>query len=506
MEENKINYKIAIPTILIIAGIFIVMAFCPKEAKWIIQTIFDITVKKFGWVYLLVCILSFGMLFYVTFSGNGNIKLGEENEKPKYSNFSWAAMLFTSGVGSSAVILGFMEPLYYLETPPFGIKEYSIEAYEYAHMLGQFHWGPSAWAFYVPAIVAVAIVVYKGKKDMLRLSVVTSFFHQSKISRIMGTAIDIVVMIGILTGISTSFGLAVPVVSRLISDVFLIPNNLVLKIGILAIWIALFTFSVYRGLDKGIKLLSNINIFLLLVFAGLLILMGPATDICKMEINSVGLYASEFLRINTWTDPFGTGRFQELWTIFYWGWWLTYMPLMALFIVRISRGRTLKNVIWNQLIWGTLGCWFCFGIFGGYSLYMQKNGVLDLNTILKEGGQDQALMSLLNHLPMSKLMILLFCILIFIFLATTIDSAAYILASNSEKRISIDEQPKCSHRILWALVLAVLSVGLLILGELKAIQTLSIIGSIPLIPVQIYMCISGCRLLKQYGKGRTFPS
>ena len=110
------------------------------------------------------------------------------------------------------------------------------------------------------------------------------------------------------------------------------------------IWISIFTFSVFRGLDRGIKLLSDINVVLLILFGSVLLILGPTIDILKMEVNSIGLYLQDFVRINTWLDPFGSGEFQEMWTIFYWGWWLTFMPLMALFIVRTSRGRTLRSV------------------------------------------------------------------------------------------------------------------------------------------------------------------
>lgn len=111
-----------------------------------------------------------------------------------------------------------------------------------------------------------------------------------------------------------------------------------------------------------------------------------------------------FIRINTWLDPYGSGDFQKLWTIFYWGWWLTFMPMMAMFIVRISRGRTLKNVIWMQMIFGTLGCWLCFGIFGGYSLNIQKSGKLDLVYILNESGQDDALITLIKNMQFPQFM------------------------------------------------------------------------------------------------------
>lgn len=497
-KRTNIDWAVVIPTLILILCVTLGLIVEPIHARNLIQKIYDVVVDEFGWLYLLACILSFALLLWVTFSKFGNVKLGGMTCKPAYKEFEWASMLFCSGVGSGVVILGFMEPLYYLSSTPFGIDQYSTEAYEFAHMYGQFHWGPSAWAFYIPAIIAVSMIVYKKKEPALRLSVVTKHLGKGNWSNIIGKILDVFVQFGIVAGISTSLGLAVPVISLLISQSLGIPNNMILKIGIIIIWIAIFTFSVYRGLDKGIKLLSNTNMVLLLVFAIIVLFMTGISSTFKMELNSLGLYFQNFVRMNTWLDPFGSGDFQKMWTIFYWGWWLTFMPMMALFIVRISKGRSLKRVIWMQLIWGSLGCWCCFMIFGGYSLKIQQSGILDLASILQNQGQNIAIVEMLKQMPFSSFMIILFCVLLFIFLATCIDSAAYVLSSGSVRRLEIDEQPSRGYRVFWAAVLAILSIALLVIDQLKAVQTLSLIAGLPLIAVQIYMCYASIKLLKNY--------
>ena len=332
----------------------------------------------------------------------------------------------------------------------------------------------------------------------LRFGLPSAYVHTELKRKSMGKVIDVLVMFGILASISTSFGLAVPVISLLVSNLFGIPNNMLLKIAIIVIWICIFTTSVYLGLDKGIKKLSDINVIILLAFLALFFVLGNPSQILKAEVTSVGLYFQNFIRMNTWADPFGDGKFLNMWTIFYWGWWLAFMPMMALFVVRISRGRTLKNVIWQQLIWGSLGCWACFSVFGGYSLNLQKSGV-DLVSILNNEGQEGVITYILEHIPASGLVTAIFLLLIFIFLATTIDSAAFILSSNSVKK-SAQLQPARSIRFFWAIILAVLSVGLLAIGELKAVQTISLIAGLPMVFVQFYICKIGKNLVIKHGK------
>ena len=147
MDKKVYFTSLAIVVLMVLALIFI-----PNTVKIAIESTFNVCINHFGWMYILVSVFCFGLFFYLYFGKYGNIKFGNPDDKPRFSTFSWAAMIFTSGAGSSTVILGFAEPIYYLKNTPFHIKAMSTQAYEYAHMYGQFHWGFSAWAFYLSLI------------------------------------------------------------------------------------------------------------------------------------------------------------------------------------------------------------------------------------------------------------------------------------------------------------------------------------------------------------------
>lgn len=496
---KNIDKKVFFPALIILIVIIIPLYFFPEKSNTAINAVFSYCTDKLGWMYILICLLSFIFLIWITVSKYGNIRLGEENEKPQFSNFSWVSMLFTAGVGTSIIILGFLEPIYYASEPPFHLAAYSNEAYEYAHMYGQFHWGLCAWAFYVPAIVAVAFTIFVKKKEKLSLSSACLAVLPAKCRKLIGALIDIFVVFGIVGSISTSLGLGTPVLSLVIRNIFGLPEDFdfILRIIIIIIWVFIFGTSVYLGLEKGIQNLSNFNIALAAVFMTVIFIFGPTGDFVKMELNSLGLYANNFIRMLTWTDPFGDGAFVEEWTVFYWGWWMAFMPMMGIFIARISRGRTIKNVVWGQLLWGTLGCVVSFMIFGGYSLYLQKNNILDVAYILENQGQGAAILAILQTLPLSKIMMILFCILCFLYLATTIDSCAYVLAATTTKKLNNKEEPARWNRILWAIIFCVLSIGLMIIGGLKAIQTISIIAGLPLIAVSLLLMASTIKMLKE---------
>jgi BCCT family betaine/carnitine transporter len=202
------------------------------------------------------------------------------------------------------------------------------------------------------------------------------------------------------------------------------------------------------------------------------------------------LFLDNFFRINFWTDPVDKGGFPEGWTIFYWAWWIAYAPMMGLFVARISRGRTIKQLIVNGVVWGSIGCWAFFAIWGGYALDLQLSGAVDLQAILSSSGIPATVVAVLKTLPASSLIIPLFTLLCFVFLATTVDSSAYMLASICTKEISGYQEPARWNRILWTLMLALVGIGLLSVGGLKAVQTSTILVALPMIPVLIIMAAS----------------
>lgn len=201
--------------------------------------------------------------------------------------------------------------------------------------------------------------------------------------------------------------------------------------------------------------------------------------------------------MSTYTQPFGSGEFTKDWTVFYWGWWIAFMPMMGMFVGKISRGRSIKNVMWGQMIWGSLGCCFSFMIFGGYSLYLQKSGRVDLVSILNNEGQSQAIIAILKTLPMAKIMMLFLCIVCFVYLATTIDSCAYVLAGATTKKLSPTGEPARWNRLFWALLFCILSIALMLIGGIESVKIMSVVTGLPLIFVLFLLMVSVKKTLEK---------
>ncbi len=494
--ENKasIDPKVFWPSLILVLVFSIPLILFPQAGGEITQKLLSWLSSQFGWLFLLFGLFCVLFLIWLAFGRYGSVKLGGPEDTPDFSRLSWIAMLFCGGMGIAIVNWAFVEPAYYLAGPPLGFEPFSQDAAEWAGMYGQFHWGVTPWAIYGLPTFAVAYSLYVRKRPFLRLS--TASEGVIRADSWIGLLFDIIVIFGILGGVGTSLGLGVPLVAALFGELFGLSDSLGLQLFILFIWTCIFTFSVYMGLNRGIRLLSDINLWLAIFLLLFVFVVGPTVFILSLWTNSFGLYLDNFLRMSLWTDPITQGGFPEDWTITYWAWWVALCPMMGLFVARISKGRTIRELVFAQLLGGGAGCWAFMGIWGGYSNYLNLNQIVPISQILEEKGIPAAVVACLQQLPGYWIILPVFTILCFIFLATTLDSSAYTLASLTYRDLPGDQEPDRWNRVVWALVLAVIPVSMLMVGGLEVVQLSSVLVALPLIPVLLVITWSLLRWLK----------
>lgn len=378
---------------------------------------------------------------YIAFGKYGNVTLGKASDKPEFNTFTWAAMLFCAGIGSDILYWGVIEWAFYYQVPPNGAKSMSDEALQYATQYGMFHWGPIAWAIYVLPALPIGYLVFVKKQPVYKISQACRPILKGQTDKFVGKVVDILFIFGLLGGAATSLALGVPLISAGIERLTgLDGKNMILRSAILLTITVIFAISSYTGLKKGIQKLSDINVWLSFVLLAFIFIIGPTVFIMETTVTGFGNMLRDFFHMATWLEPFGgiKGRketnFPQDWTIFYWSWWLVYAPFIGLFIARISKGRRLKEVVLGTIIYGTLGCVLFFGIFGNYAVYLQISGQFNVTQYLNTHGTEATIIEVVHHLPFPSLMIVLFLVSAFLFLATTFDSGSYILAAASQKK------------------------------------------------------------------------
>jgi len=505
-KSSNIELSLMLPGVLITALVGVALTLFPAGGKKVVDTLFGILTHNFKWAFLLFGLFCVLFLVWLACSRWGDIKLGEPGDEPEFSTYAWAAMIFCAGIGIAIVYWAFIEPVYYLNTSILHTNLATQKGLvgELAGMYGQFHWGITPWAIYALPTLPIAYAIHVKKIHALRLSTACRGVIGQQADGPLGKCIDTVVIFAMIGGVGTSLGLAVPLVTSLVSSMTGIPQSFALQLAILCVWTVLFTITVWAGLKKGIATLANINTYVAYFLLIYIFIIGPTTFILNNWCNSLGLMFSDFFKISLWTDPISNGGFPEAWTVFYWAWWVAYAPMMGLFVARISKGRTFRQVILGELVWGSLGCWIFFAIWGGYAINLQTSGGLDIYGVLKNSGwsNDLTIVHILNTIPGAKwLFIPAFTVLCFIFLATTLNSAAYTLSSQVTKDLSGDEEPPRGNRTLWGILLGLFAVGLLSTGQLKAVQLSSIVVALPLMPVLLVMVFSLMKWVREdYGE------
>ena len=470
----------------------------PQTATEVIERVYDWIAQEIGVVYQWAVLAVTVVLAVIAFSGYGAYRLGGRDSKKDYSTFSWVSMLFCAGIGGGLVYWAPIEWAFYVDTPPFGLAPGSAEALEWAGAYGIFHWGVSAWALYAFGTVAIAYPYYQRKMPYLRLSTsLIGLFDRNFAERPLGRAVDFVFILAMVGGTATSLSLATPMVGACVSALIGIEEAFAIDIGVIAISVALFATSVYLGIDKGIKRFSEINAIAAIIFALYVLITGPTGFALKLGTNSLGLMIQEFVRMNTWTDPIRASNFIEDWTIFYWAWWLAYAPYVGLFVTRISRGRTLREVIGGMLLFGTLGCAFFYVCIGNTAQWMDTSGALAIRETLASQGPESAIASFIAAIQPFPLPLVAYIALSFIFIATTYDSASYAIAASATKRLTAGLNPQRWHRVFWAFAIAVLPIALIFVGGLDAAKSATLVVSLPLLIIGVAMAASLFRLLRE---------
>ena len=487
-------FWVSIVTVFLLAAL---MAQFPENAAKIAQNAMQWITHRFGWFYLITGVAPLLFCAWLAFGRYGQIKLGAPDEKPEYSTVSWVAMMFTASMGGSLIAWGFAEPIYYLATPPLDIQANSAAAFEWAHMYPIFHWGFTPWAIYCLPAVPIAYMLFVRKTPSLKISDSVAEALPQRGRALASTVIDIFVALGVVGGVATSLGFGVPLVSSLLVELLGVPDNLLTKILVVLMWTMIFGTSAYLGLKKGIKILADINLALMFFVMAFIVILGPTLYILSITTNTIGLWLDNYLRISFWTDPIEKGGFPENWTIFYWAWWFAYAPMMGLFFGRISRGRTIKQVILGVIGWGTLGTFMFLSIAGAYVLYLQGNDLLPAAEIMKSQGMGSLVAAVISQLPSAQFILIVVTVLSIIFYATTFDSAAYVLASICTRNLVGDAEPAAFNRVAWALGLGAIAIGLVVAGGFDTVKSMSVISSLPVIPLLFMMCYTTVKWMQQ---------
>ncbi len=466
----------------------------PQKADLFFTVMQETIVENGSWFYVLTVAIILIFILYLMSSKYGQIKLGPDHVEPDYTLTTWLSMLFAAGMGIGLMFYGVAEPLMHFMAPPNADKE-TLDAVKEAMKTTFFHWGLHAWSIY--AIVAL-ILAYFSYRHQLPLTLRSALYPiiGDKIYQWPGHVVDIFAVIGTVFGVATSLGLGASQVNSGLNYLIDLDVNISNQIIIMGIITAFASISVATGLDKGIKILSEVNMVLAVGLLLLIFILGPSVFLLQAYLQNIGAYLSDLV-YNTFnlyaykkTDWFGG------WTIFYWGWWLAWAPFVGLFIARISRGRTIREFIVGVMIIPTAFTFFWMTIFGNSAISLvYDQGISELGKLVTEN-TSVALFVFLEHFPYANVLSFLSIMMIIIFFVTSCDSGAMVidmLCSNGKNDTPLWQ------RLYWSIGVGVVAAILTFAGGLNALQTMTIVSALPFAIVLLLSIYGLIKALKVEG-------
>lgn len=478
----NINPNVFISTVAIIAIFLALVVFAPDAFSVFTQQLNQWITTSFSWFYVLSVAIFIILLAYIALSDMGKIKLGPEHSQPKYSSASWFAMLFTAGMGIGLMFFGVAEPVMHYVTPPAGEPE-TVLAAQQSMRVTFFHWGLHAWAIYTLVGLSLAYFAYRHQLPLKIRSALYPLIGQ-KIYGPIGDGVDTFATIGTVFGVATTLGFGVTQINSGLNYLFGVEQAPSTQVILIIVVSTMAATSVFFGLDKGIKRLSELNLVLALLLLIFVFVAGPSIYLLQTTIQNAGQYVSNLFSMTFNLYAYQPSGWIGGWTIMYWAWWISWSPFVGMFIARVSEGRSIREFIVGVLLIPTGFTLIWMGFMGNAALYSIMH---EANTGLLEAVQRDssvALFEFLNNLPFSSVTSIIATLLVMLFFVTSADSGALVTDYLTAKS---DNSPTW-QRLFWTVLMALLAIILLLAGGLEALQSATIMSALPFTFIMLLMC------------------
>jgi choline/glycine/proline betaine transport protein len=475
-------------------GLILFATVAPATASRVFETANKWIVEEAGWLYMLAVAGFVIFLLCLAISPLGKIKLGPDDSSPDYSYGTWVAMLFSAGMGIGIVFFGVAEPITHFSTPP-DAPARTPQAARDAMEITFFHWGIHAWAIYAVIGLSLAYFGYRRGEPL----VIRSAFRPllgDRVNGPIGDMIDIFAVVGTLAGLATSLGLGVAQLNATGAYLFGLEQNITTQVVLIGIVTILATITVATGLDNGIRRLSEMILIVSFILMGLILAVGPTRFLLQAFVENIGLYLNGFVSRTFHIYAYEPTDWVGTWTLFYWGWWISWSPFVGMFIARISRGRTIRELTFGVLLipLGFTLAWL--SIFGNTAIDLVLNHGAQALSATAQTDPPMTLFKLLEYLPLPRYVATATLLIGFVLFLTPVNSGTLMIANLSCHGQADSVDAPVWLRIFWAVVTTVVSCGLLMAGNFDAMQTAVVLCGLPFSVILILYMLSLRKVLR----------
>lgn len=452
------------------------------------NAIFGFLTTDFGWLYL-ISMLSFVIFaIAIAVSKYGSIKLGPDDSKPEYSTVSWFAMLFGCGMGVGLVFWGIAEPISHYIGPMAGYEPSTPEAARFAMSASFMHWGIHPWANYAVVGLALAYFQFRKGKPGLISTALEPLVGAKNTKGGFGKFIDILAVFATVAGVVTSLGLGVLQINAGLNYLFGVPNNLLVQIVIIVVISVIYIGSSVLGIEKGIKVIGDVNLYIAVAILLACFIVGPKIDVLNNLVCGIGDYIGTFFESSLGMTGYGDNGWMLGWRIFYWAWWIAWAPFVGVFIARISKGRTVREFVAGVVLVPAVASILWFAVFGSMGLSLAETGAIGADAVAAiAAAPETGLFTVLGQYPLGMIISIVTLVLICTFFITSANSGTFVLGMLSSRG---NLNPPSGKKILWGVAQSALAVALLMAGGLKPLQTISIAAAFPFIFIMLGIMVA----------------
>lgn len=453
---------------LLFVAIFVVS---PEAAGNVVYGIQDFMLAHFNWAFLIVMLGFVLFLGVLIFGPWGRLRLGDD--PPEYSYFSYFAMMYSAGLAAGIVFWGPAEALiHYGNVPPlYDVADRSAAAMPIAVQYSLFHWSLTQWSCFTVMGLGIGYYVYNYDAPLRVSSVLTPFVGADNVDGFWGTVIDILAVFATLGGVATSLGFIGSQFLTGLQYKWGIQLGDAGTIAVITGMTVIFTASLLLGVDRGIRRLSNFNMTLFAVLMVGTLIVGPTWFILELGTQAVGGLVGDFFKMSLFTHVTGGGEWVNAWTVFYWVWPLAWSPFAGLFIARISRGRSVREVAFTGIGATAMATIPWFVVLGGTGVWMQHTGVVNALGPISNLGEAVSGYIIYGALPFGQIFLFGFLVLVTTFFVTSADSSTLAV---SMMTTGGEEHPSSVNRIFWAALQGAVASILMVIGGASALQAAAI--------------------------------
>lgn len=454
--------------------------------------------ENLGWFYILGVSVFLLFLIYVGISRFGGLRLGTQDSRPEHSTLAWFAMLFAAGIGTILMFWAVAEPISHFAAPPFrGVEPESKDAARSAMAITLYHFGLHTWTIFALPALCFGYFMYKRNLPP-RVSSMFQPLLGARIHGPIGKLIDIVALVGTLTGVAVSIGLGTLQINAGLASLFGISESALSQILIIAAVTIVASVSVALGLDRGIKVLSNTNILLAIGLLVFVLVSGPTVMLLRGTIEWFGVYMQELPGLMFWNDTLDDTGWQNGWTVFYWAWTITWSPFVGIFIAQISKGRSIRQFIGGVLGLPVLFSVIWFGIFGTavFDIEFNQGGGL-VETVVGEGDIPGAIFAFLGHFPLTEAFSVLAIVIVTLFFITSMDSAGLVMDNMASGH---DDAAPAHQRVWWVVAIGLVAATILVgagKSGLSALENVAILIGLPFFVLGYFQMWSLLRAMRE---------